>query len=1014
MKNIRYLENDGRRLSMENRARVTSPPRKRQERDGKPFFRLAAVILATVFLWFGSGPVPANAFLVDIDPYGVGSFEPLIQKGLVAIESASESELIFDGEGGVSKTERAAAAYAGDGIEPIAVTSAQVSSACGSGQNCDIGFGDNHRINSDAGAGIRWDYIIQRKDGGSLGFFVDIPLKIDYRMSLIANGAEAEADGEVRIVDSFFGELDSTRCNIGTGRDSSFCPDGPAGTLTFTVSSGNNSNLVGLEIQVGAFTVVSAEGCESQGFPNPCIPKSEASAAEALAKAFLYVDPASDLADEIDVLVRESLNSPNYVPAVRTPILPLARQLFPEAQFFPAGGIEDTTVAAAIDDFNSDGNLDVAVATQQGFNLQGRVSVLLGDGGGALSLPLPQIEVGLGVRSIVTGDFNSDLIPDLVTVNGDGDDVSVLLGNNDGTFRRPDPPYDVVAVGDSPSAGAAADLDGDGDLDLAVANRYPDTVTDDISVLLNDGSGRFTELSQRFAVQIRPLSLVLGDVNGDGVPDLAVANAASSTISVLLGVGDGTFQSAQSFEAGDGPPGPAIIAIADLDADGDQDLVVDDRTSRIVWVHLGNGNGTFLPAEPFPAGALSTSDSIGDLDRDGNLDLIVGPIPGILSGFSVLRGNGGPGLFEAAEDLAAGKTVVLAGTGDMNNDGHFDLVSWRPLPSRISVSLNASASIDTDGDNIPDFIDAQVGGQGFQIASGEITGAEQPHPDGAIEITVEDQGQTFTFILPPGTTTIGPDDAIVLDVVSNPAQAEVQNAVLPANTTKAVTLSWPPGAPGHVVIEDQAGARVDDLPTAGLDQVIEIPTTSGQSTNVNVQGDPTNWTVTNNGDDTVTVSGLENTALGILDVTLEVAIDVKPWRFRNVIELEEDGECEDDSKLRVALLGSRDLDMRSVDVSTLALGDPDLQGTARPKRSRVRWVNRDRYRDLLLVFSLCELTDGALRTSTKQLVLTGETKNSISLQGSDSVRVVTDDDDDGKRRKWRPRRRGKDNGKDDD
>jgi hypothetical protein len=148
----------------------------------------------------------------------------------------------------------------------------------------------------------------------------------------------------------------------------------------------------------------------------------------------------------------------------------------------------------------------------------------------------------------------------------------VLLGNGDGTFQ----PAQNFASG-SPFSVAVGDFNGDGKPDLALANPASSSV----SVLPGNGDGTF-QAAQNFGVGTYPRSVVVGDFNGDGKPDLATANGLGATASVLLGNGDGTFQAAQNFPAG---PGPYSVAVGDFNGDGKPDLAVADLSAVSVLLN---------------------------------------------------------------------------------------------------------------------------------------------------------------------------------------------------------------------------------------------------------------------------------------------------------------------------------------------------------------------------------------------------------------------------------------------
>jgi hypothetical protein len=322
-----------------------------------------------------------------------------------------------------------------------------------------------------------------------------------------------------------------------------------------------------------------------------------------------------------------------------------------------AGGI-------LVADFNGDGIPDLAVPNYQ--NGIGRVSIFLGNGdgtftasGNALSFATAHTWIPeLGHEGAV-GDFNGDGNLDMAITDFASNEVFILLGNGDGTFRQAASP----STGSYPQGIAAGDFNGDGVPDLAVTNAESNSVT----ILLGNGDGTFTAATESPATGPQPFDIAMGDFTGNGKMDLAVTNTLDHTVTILFGNGDGTFQAGTHFQVS--PPDgdylqPSGIAAVDLAGNGKTDLAV--TTGNTVTILLGNGRGTFNPVVAKPAtGGFSSGLAVTDFNGDGKPDLAVVNEETL----TVLLGKGDGTFTPAGSSPDAGVFFNSIGIGDFNGDG---------------------------------------------------------------------------------------------------------------------------------------------------------------------------------------------------------------------------------------------------------------------------------------------------------------------------------------------------------
>jgi FtsP/CotA-like multicopper oxidase with cupredoxin domain len=452
--------------------------------------------------------------------------------------------------------------------------------------------------------------------------------------------------------------------------------------------------------------------------------------------------------------------------------------------------------SAVLGDLNRDGKLDL-VSVNSGSN---NVSVFFGLGDGTFSAKT-DYATGASPNSVAIGDLDGDAVPDLIVTNNGSATISVLLGNDSGTFPTrhdfsvgsgayglavsdlngncvPDVAvanytgnnvsvlldYDPTSAafasrtdfptGNNPSVVAIGDLNGDGKPDIVTPNDGSYTV----SVLLNDGAAGFTNRTD-IATGRRPLGMAIADVNADGRRDLVVGAYDDLLISIFLN-GTGGFAPKTAFAAGDHP---YSAAIGDLDGDGKQDLAVADNFSNRVSVLIGNGAGAFGPGTEFVTGDAPASVAIGDLSADGRPDLALADYN--IHRVSVLLASGAPGNFGPKTDYVANYNPISVAIGDLNGDGRPDLAVASPFNDIVLVYLASG----TPG-SFATGVGYSSGNDPRSVAIGDLNG--DGRPDLVLPNFSSNQVSVLLGSSTPGTfpsrfaynTTFGPISAAIGDL----------------------------------------------------------------------------------------------------------------------------------------------------------------------------------------------------------------------------------------------------------
>jgi hypothetical protein len=557
---------------------------------------------------------------------------------------------------------------------------------------------------------------------------------------------------------------------------------------------------------------------------------------------------------------------------VQTPTFTLSTQ--------SAGSSPQRNIAA---DFNRDGIMDLAAADAP----NNQVVVMLGNGDGTFQSPVTYT-VGAGPSTLIAADFDNDGKLDIAVGDSDGG-IYVLQGNGDGTFHV-DPIISVAGAG--PWDLKAGDFNGDGRLDLACVNQTDSTISiflgNGDATFNGDG---FFQPPATFPTGANPGQMTLGDFNGDGFLDIAVVNFggfSGDTVSVLLGNGNGTFRPKVDYNTS---LAPLSVVAADFNGDGKLDLAVANSCGTsspcgrpgLVSILLGNGDGTFETHVDYPAGSFPYTIVAGDFNGDGKLDVAVSDLDS--SQVTILSGAG-DGTFPNSTTAGTSGSPVGLLAADFNRDGLMDLAAGtgsgisillQNVPVQTIASLSLSPATVLGGNSVTGTVTlsgpAPTGGVLINLSSSNPAAATVP---GSVTVSAGATSATFTVASVP----VAADTSVTISATSG---TSTKNAALTVQAPTLLSLTLNPvgliGGKSSV-----ASATLNGLaPSSGLTIALSSnnPSIAAPAGNIVIAGGSLSGSVT------ITTQGVaSNTPVTISatlgTVTKTATLTVKPATLLSV------------------------------------------------------------------------------------------------------------------------------------